>query len=70
MKSLFDTLVDRLNRHGEATVQYCGLDGRTRSRLVTWGEKGSIRGDDHLIIWDVDAGNYRTLRTASLISVR
>lgn len=70
MKSLFETLIERLNRHGEATIQYCGLDGDTRTRLVTWGGLGTIRGESHLVIYDVDAGNYRTLRGVSLISVR
>ena len=70
MKSLFETLIDRLNQHGEATVQYCGLDGKIRTRLVLWGEKGTIRGNHHLIIFDVDSSDYRTLRAESLISVR
>lgn len=70
MKNLFETLVGRLNRHGEATVQYNGCDGKTRTRLVVWGEKGTIRGDTHITVFDLDAGDYRTLRAESLISVR
>lgn len=70
MKSVFETLISRLNRHGEATVQYVGCNGKTRTRLVTWGEKGTIRGDTHIVIFDVDAGDYRTIRAESLISVR
>lgn len=66
---MFKQLIKTLDTMGEAVVEFIKLDGTKRVMFCTWGEKGMVDGK-LARVFDVEAGEYRSIRAGSIIDVR
>lgn len=66
---MFRKLIESLDSVGEAVVEFIKLDGTKRVMYCTWGDKGMVDGK-LARVFDVEAGEYRSIRAGSIIDVR